>query len=180
MFCFFSLQQHVFFFFSPKLFYLSIYLFAVHTGTLENSKIQKKTGIPASLRFWNSRSPSPCLKVEDLARLQFQTTPIYIDVDDGRTKVTNERLLQGYLVVPCAKRFIVLYSFLKRHQSKKVMVVFSSCNSLKFIFFSSCYCCCCARFNCFRFVLSPLLCWIQLSHLDSIVSTPFRFARHIM
>ncbi|KAL5187059.1 Cell division cycle protein 48 [Glycine soja] len=35
--------------------------------------------------------------------------------------VTNERLLQGYLVVPCAKRFIVLYSFLKRHQSKKVM-----------------------------------------------------------
>ena len=44
MFCFFSLQQHVFFFFSPKLFYLSIYLFAVHTGTLENSKIQKKTG----------------------------------------------------------------------------------------------------------------------------------------
>ncbi|KAG5040203.1 hypothetical protein JHK85_012679 [Glycine max] len=52
---------------------------------------------------WNSSSPSPCLKVEDLARLQFQTTPVYIDVDDGRTKVTNERLLQGYLVVPCAK-----------------------------------------------------------------------------
>lgn len=27
------------------------------------------------------------LQVEDLARLSFQTTPIYIDVDDGRTKV---------------------------------------------------------------------------------------------
>ncbi|KAK7292121.1 hypothetical protein RIF29_07834 [Crotalaria pallida] len=71
-------------------------------------------------------------KVEDLARLSFQTTPIYIDVDDGRTKVTNEGLLQGYVVVPCAKRFLVLYSFLKRHQSKKVMVFFSSCNSVKF------------------------------------------------
>ncbi|XP_061365180.1 DEAD-box ATP-dependent RNA helicase 27-like [Gastrolobium bilobum] len=71
-------------------------------------------------------------KVEDLARLSFQTTPIYIDVDDGRTKVTNEGLLQGYVVVPCAKRFVVLYSFLKRHQSKKVMVFFSSCNSVKF------------------------------------------------
>ncbi|KAJ1392325.1 RNA helicase, DEAD-box type, Q motif [Sesbania bispinosa] len=71
-------------------------------------------------------------KVEDLARLSFQTTPIYIDVDDGRNKVTNEGLLQGYVVVPCAKRFIVLYSFLKRHQSKKVMVFFSSCNSVKF------------------------------------------------
>ncbi|AES91328.2 DEAD-box ATP-dependent RNA helicase-like protein [Medicago truncatula] len=71
-------------------------------------------------------------KVEDLARLSFQTTPIYIDVDDGRKKVTNEGLLQGYVVVPCAKRFMVLYSFLKRHKSKKVMVFFSSCNSVKF------------------------------------------------
>ncbi|XP_057723784.1 DEAD-box ATP-dependent RNA helicase 27-like [Arachis stenosperma] len=71
-------------------------------------------------------------KVEDLARLSFQTTPIYIDVDDGRTKVTNEGLMQGYVVVPCAKRFMVLYSFLKRFHSKKVMVFFSSCNSVKF------------------------------------------------
>ena len=81
-------------------------------------------------------------------------------------QVTNEGLLQGYVVVPCAKRFIVLYSFLKRHQSKKVMVFFSSCNSLKFIFFSSfslrvivavaldsivsglCFRPCCAGFNC--------------------------------
>ncbi|KAK7304203.1 hypothetical protein RJT34_15323 [Clitoria ternatea] len=71
-------------------------------------------------------------KVEDLARLSFQTTPIYIDVDDGRKKVTNEGLQQGYVVVPCAKRFVVLYSFLRRYQSKKVMVFFSSCNSVKF------------------------------------------------
>uniref|UniRef100_A0A2P2KGK9 ATP-dependent RNA helicase n=1 Tax=Rhizophora mucronata TaxID=61149 RepID=A0A2P2KGK9_RHIMU len=71
-------------------------------------------------------------KVEDLARLSFQTTPIYIDVDDGRTKVTNEGLQQGYCVVPSAKRFILLYSFLKRNLSKKVMVFFSSCNSVKF------------------------------------------------
>ncbi|CAK9147846.1 unnamed protein product [Ilex paraguariensis] len=71
-------------------------------------------------------------KVEDLARLSFQTTPVYIDVDDGRTKVTNEGLQQGYCVVPSAKRFILLYSFLKRNTSKKVMVFFSSCNSVKF------------------------------------------------
>ncbi|XP_050237858.1 DEAD-box ATP-dependent RNA helicase 51-like [Mercurialis annua] len=71
-------------------------------------------------------------KVEDLARLSFQTTPIYIDVDDGRTKVTNEGLQQGYCVVNSAKRFILLYSFLKRNLSKKVMVFFSSCNSVKF------------------------------------------------
>ncbi|KAG6584379.1 DEAD-box ATP-dependent RNA helicase 27, partial [Cucurbita argyrosperma subsp. sororia] len=71
-------------------------------------------------------------KVEDLVRLSFQSTPIYIDVDDGRTKVTNEGLQQGYCVVPSAKRFVLLYSFLKRNLSKKIMVFFSSCNSVKF------------------------------------------------
>ncbi|KAK2367956.1 DEAD-box ATP-dependent RNA helicase [Trifolium repens] len=71
-------------------------------------------------------------KVEDLARLSFQTPPVYVDVDDGRKKVTVEGLEQGYVVVPCAKRLVVLYSFLKRFQSKKVMVFFSSCNSVKF------------------------------------------------
>ncbi|CAL1369969.1 unnamed protein product [Linum trigynum] len=71
-------------------------------------------------------------KVEDLARLSFQTTPVYIDVDDGRHKVTNEGLQQGYTVVPSSKRFLLLYSFLKRNLSKKVMVFFSSCNSVKF------------------------------------------------
>ncbi|KAK6122491.1 hypothetical protein DH2020_043777 [Rehmannia glutinosa] len=71
-------------------------------------------------------------KVEDLARLSFQTSPVYIDVHDGRKRVTNEGLQQGYCVVPSSKRFVLLYSFLKRNLSKKVMVFFSSCNSVKF------------------------------------------------
>ncbi|CAN6445743.1 unnamed protein product [Victoria cruziana] len=71
-------------------------------------------------------------KVADLIRLSFQSTPKYIGVDDGRVKATAENLQQGYCVVPCAKRFVLLYSFLKRNMSKKVMVFFSSCNSVKF------------------------------------------------
>ncbi|CAI0374521.1 unnamed protein product [Linum tenue] len=71
-------------------------------------------------------------KVEDLARLSFQKTPVYIDVDDGRHKVTNEGLQQGYIIVPSEKRFLCLYTFLMRNTSKKVMVFFSSCNSVKF------------------------------------------------
>ncbi|KAG6406527.1 hypothetical protein SASPL_134131 [Salvia splendens] len=71
-------------------------------------------------------------KVEDLARISFQTKPVYIDVDDGRKRVTNEGLQQGYCVVPCAKRFNLLYSFLKKNLTKEVMVFFSSCNSVKF------------------------------------------------
>ncbi|XP_009614823.1 DEAD-box ATP-dependent RNA helicase 27 isoform X1 [Nicotiana tabacum] len=70
-------------------------------------------------------------KVEDLARLSLDK-PVYIDVDDGRRRVTNEGLQQGYCVVPSAKRFLLLYSFLKRNLSKKIMVFFSSCNSVKF------------------------------------------------
>ncbi|RVW57117.1 DEAD-box ATP-dependent RNA helicase 51 [Vitis vinifera] len=59
-------------------------------------------------------------KVEDLARLSFQTTPVYIDVDDGRTKVTNKGLQRGYCVVPSAKESVLLYSFLKKNLTKKV------------------------------------------------------------
>ncbi|KAI4302583.1 hypothetical protein MLD38_038309 [Melastoma candidum] len=71
-------------------------------------------------------------KVEDLVRLSFQTKPRYVGVDDDRNKATNEGLQQGYCIVPSAKRFILLYSFLKRNLSKKIMVFFSSCNSVKF------------------------------------------------
>ncbi|XP_009346649.2 LOW QUALITY PROTEIN: DEAD-box ATP-dependent RNA helicase 51 [Pyrus x bretschneideri] len=73
-------------------------------------------------------------KVEDLVKLSFRKDqkPIYVDVDEGRSKVTNEGLEQGYCVVPSAKRFLLLYSFLIKNTSKKVMVFFSSCNSVKF------------------------------------------------
>ncbi|XP_027126535.1 DEAD-box ATP-dependent RNA helicase 27 isoform X2 [Coffea arabica] len=71
-------------------------------------------------------------KVEDLARLSFQKTPVYIDVDDGRRRVTNEGLEQGFCVVESAKRFLLLYSFLKKNLTKKVMVFFSTRDSVKF------------------------------------------------
>ncbi|KAJ0983619.1 hypothetical protein J5N97_011874 [Dioscorea zingiberensis] len=46
-------------------------------------------------------------------------------------EVTVEGLQQGYCVIPSDKRFLVLYTFLK-NMSEKVMVFFSSCNSVKF------------------------------------------------
>ena len=33
---------------------------------------------------------------------------------------------------PSEQRFLLLFTFLKKNQSKKVMVFFSSCNSVKF------------------------------------------------
>lgn len=36
------------------------------------------------------------------------------------------------MVCPSEKRFLLLFAFLKRNLNKKVMVFFSSCNSVKF------------------------------------------------
>ncbi|XP_073005891.1 DEAD-box ATP-dependent RNA helicase 27-like [Typha latifolia] len=76
-------------------------------------------------------------EVEDFARLSFkkkegEEKPVYIGVDDGRSRVTVEGLQQGYCVIPSNKRLLVLYAFLKRNMSKKIMVFFSSCNSVKY------------------------------------------------
>ncbi|KAI5322254.1 hypothetical protein L3X38_031326 [Prunus dulcis] len=76
-------------------------------------------------------SATQTTKVQDLARLSLKEHHL-IDVDGGRTKVTNEGLKQGYFIVPSEERFILLYSFLVATRSKKVMVFFSSCNSVKF------------------------------------------------
>ncbi|URE16337.1 DUF4217 domain containing protein [Musa troglodytarum] len=71
-------------------------------------------------------------QVEEFACLSFKEKPICVGVDDGRSKVTVEGLQQGYCLVPSNKRFLVLYAFLKRNLSKKIMVFFSSCNSVKY------------------------------------------------
>ncbi|CAB4313120.1 unnamed protein product [Prunus armeniaca] len=76
-------------------------------------------------------SATQTMKVQDLARFSLKEHHL-IDVDGGRTKVTNEGLKQGYFIVPSEERFILLYSFLVATRSKKVMVFFSSCNSVKF------------------------------------------------
>ncbi|XP_062214290.1 DEAD-box ATP-dependent RNA helicase 27-like [Phragmites australis] len=79
-------------------------------------------------------------QVENFAKLSFEKNeerkekPVYVGVDDDKSKATVEGLQQGYCVISSEKRFLVLYAFLKKQQSKnkKVMVFFSSCNSVKF------------------------------------------------
>lgn len=77
-------------------------------------------------------SATQTTKVEDLARVSFKKAPLYIGVDDGRSKATVEGLEQGYCVVSSAERFLLLFTFLKKNLKKKIMVFFSSCNSVKF------------------------------------------------
>jgi len=70
-------------------------------------------------------------KVEDLARLSLKS-PIYIGVDEGADAPTVSGLEQGYVVCEPDKRFLLLFTFLKKNAGKKLMVFFSSCNSVKF------------------------------------------------
>jgi len=71
-------------------------------------------------------------KVEDLARLSLKKAPLYVGVDDDKETSTAEGIEQGYIVVPADKRFLLLFTFLKKNRKKKVMVFFSSCNSVKY------------------------------------------------
>lgn len=77
-------------------------------------------------------SATQTTKVEDLARISFKRRPLYVGVDDTREEATREGLEQGYCVAAADKRFLLLFTFLRKNASKKVMVFFSSCNSVKF------------------------------------------------
>lgn len=41
-------------------------------------------------------------------------------------------MFQGYVVCPSEKRFLLLFTFLKKNRKKKLMVFFSSCMSVKY------------------------------------------------
>eukprot|EP00299_Pterocystis_sp_00344_P014231 c7040_g1_i1.p1 GENE.c7040_g1_i1~~c7040_g1_i1.p1 ORF type:complete len:649 (+),score=165.38 c7040_g1_i1:29-1975(+) len=70
--------------------------------------------------------------VADLARLSLQQKPLYVGVHDHHDRATVEGLEQGYVVCPADQRFLLLFTFLKKNVKKKIMVFFSSCNSVKF------------------------------------------------
>uniref|UniRef100_A0A8C7D0I0 ATP-dependent RNA helicase n=1 Tax=Oncorhynchus kisutch TaxID=8019 RepID=A0A8C7D0I0_ONCKI len=71
-------------------------------------------------------------KVEDLARISLKKEPLYVGVDDNKDNATVDGLEQGYVVCPSEKRFMLLFTFLKKNRKKKLMVFFSSCMSVKF------------------------------------------------
>lgn len=77
-------------------------------------------------------SATQTTKVTDLARMSLRPGPLYINVDERKAASTVDMLEQGYVVCESDKRFLLLFSFLKRNLKKKVIVFFSSCNSVKY------------------------------------------------
>lgn len=77
-------------------------------------------------------SATQTTKVEDLARVSLKRAPLYINVHEKSDSATNEGLEQGYVVCDSDRRFLLLFTFLKKNLKKKVIVFFSSCNSVKY------------------------------------------------
>ena len=72
-------------------------------------------------------------KLDDLARVSInKSKAVYVEVPDETGLATAAGLEQGYVTVPSELRFLLLFTFLKKNKKKKVMVFFSSCNSVKF------------------------------------------------
>lgn len=77
-------------------------------------------------------SATQTTKVEDLARISLRPGPLYINVVPETEVSTVEGLEQGYVVCESDKRFLLLFSFLKRNVKKKIIVFLSSCNCVKY------------------------------------------------
>lgn len=77
-------------------------------------------------------SATQTTKVADLARVSLRPGPVHIDVDKEETTSTVSTLSQGYVVCPSDRRFLLLFTFLKKNLKKKIIVFFSSCNSVKY------------------------------------------------
>ncbi|XP_054266551.1 probable ATP-dependent RNA helicase pitchoune [Macrosteles quadrilineatus] len=71
-------------------------------------------------------------KTEALTRLALKKEPVYVGVEDKTDMATVDGLEQGYVICPSEKRFLLLFTFLKKNRKKKVMVFFSSCLSVQF------------------------------------------------
>ncbi|XP_012271465.1 probable ATP-dependent RNA helicase pitchoune [Orussus abietinus] len=71
-------------------------------------------------------------KTETITTLALKKEPVYVGVDDEKEQATVDGLEQGYVVCPTEKRFLLLFTFLKKNRKKKLMVFFSSCMSVKY------------------------------------------------
>jgi len=68
-------------------------------------------------------------KLDDIIRLSLKN-PIQISTKSEEATVSN--LEQGYVVIDPQNKFLLLYTFLKKNQNKKIIVFFSSCKEVEF------------------------------------------------
>lgn len=69
--------------------------------------------------------------VQDIARVSVRT-PVFIGVHEESVVSTAAGIDQGYVICPAEQRFLLLFTFLKKHLKKKVIVFLSTCAAVKF------------------------------------------------
>ncbi|XP_033229453.1 probable ATP-dependent RNA helicase DDX10 [Belonocnema kinseyi] len=69
----------------------------------------------------------------ELSRLSLKD-PIYVSVHEKATHVTPEHLQQVYVVCNLEDKMTMLYSFLRKHLRQKIIVFFSTCKQVKFMY----------------------------------------------
>ncbi|XP_023348850.1 probable ATP-dependent RNA helicase DDX10 [Eurytemora carolleeae] len=89
-------------------------------------------GLPAqrqSLLFSATQTRS----VTDLARLSLEN-PVYVSVHENSDHTTPDNLTQSYIVTDLQNKINILWSFLKNHKKKKILVFMQSCKQVKYIY----------------------------------------------
>src|SRR5690349_18206608 len=76
-------------------------------------------------------SATQTTKVQDPARVSLRPGPVHVDVDKDVATGTATSLSPRYVICPSDRR-ILLFTFIKKNLKKKVIVFFSSCNSVKY------------------------------------------------
>ena len=69
--------------------------------------------------------------VSDLARLSL-SSPVLVSVHENSAVTTPENLRQSYVVSPAEHKINILWSFLKSHRRRKIVVFLSSCKQTKY------------------------------------------------
>lgn len=71
--------------------------------------------------------------VKDLARLSLKD-PLYVSVHEYSAHTTPENLQQNYIVCSLEDKMAMLWSFIRNHLKQKIIVFFSSCKQVKYIY----------------------------------------------
>lgn len=71
--------------------------------------------------------------VKDLARLSLKN-PQYLAVHAEDKEVTPKQLIQNYITVPLHEKLDVLFSFLRTHPTAKMIVFFSTCAQVRYVY----------------------------------------------
>ncbi|KYN40655.1 putative ATP-dependent RNA helicase DDX10 [Trachymyrmex septentrionalis] len=75
--------------------------------------------------------------VKDLARLSLKD-PLYVSVHEHSAHTTPEGLQQSYIICSLEDKLAMLWSFIRNHTKQKIIVFFSSCKQVKYIYEAFC------------------------------------------